>query len=127
MTTLYAGAAHWASAGKAGNQGGFFRMNLGEGRWQHVEGGLPGDVEVRAIAVHPRDASVIYAGTQHGPFRSTDGGERWTKLAFPDRGMVVWSFLFHPRDPRVLYAGTAPAAIYKSTDGGDTWRRLPAL
>jgi photosystem II stability/assembly factor-like uncharacterized protein len=102
-------------------------MTLGDGGWRPLAGGLPEGAEVRAIAVHPRDARVIYAGTEHGPYRSPDGGDHWTRLGFPDEGMAVWSFLFHPRDPRVMYAGTAPAAVYRSGDGGDTWRRLPAF
>ena len=128
MTTrIYAGAAHWTSGTAKPYKGGVFRLDVGEDRWQRLGNGFPDDVQVHALAVHPRDNQVIYAGTQHGPYRSTDGGEHWTKLAFPDMGMAVWSFLFDPRDPRGLYAGTAPAAVYRSDDGGDSWRRFPAL
>lgn len=128
MTTqVYAGAAQFSAGATTTPSGGLFRRVIGEARWQRLGGGLPDDVEVRAIAVHPRDSRVIYAGTQHGPYRSQDGGDHWTALGFPDRGMTVWSFLFHPRDANVLYAGTAPAAVYKSANGGDTWRRLSTL
>ncbi|HEV8439312.1 MAG TPA: hypothetical protein VGT40_14565 [Methylomirabilota bacterium] len=127
MTTrVYAGAAQGPD-GQTSRAGGIFRRVIGDGGWQRLGGGLPDDAEVRAIAIHPRDPQVIYAGTQHGPYRSADGGEHWAALAFPDAGMTVWCFLFHPRDPNVLYAGTAPAAVYRSADGGDTWRRLRAL
>src|SRR5687768_3319878 len=115
MTTrIFAGAAQVSAEGQTSRGGGLFRRSAGDEGWQRVGGGLPDDAEVRAIALHPRDPQTIYAGTQHGPYRSTDGGQRWTGLAFPDPGMVVWSFLFSPRDPRVLYAGTAPAAVYRS-------------
>src|SRR6266542_346775 len=128
MTTrVYAGAAQALAGAETSGSGGIFRCLIGEDRWQRLGGGLPDDVEVRAIALHPGDSQVIYAGTQHGPYRSTDGGEHWTALGLPDAGMTVWSLLFHPRDASALYAGTAPAAVYKSGDGGDTWRRLPAL
>ena len=126
-TRVYAGAAQGLAGAETSGSGGIFRCLIGEDRWQRLGGGLPDDMEVRAIALHPGDSQVIYAGTQHGPYRSTDGGEHWTALDFPDAGMTVWSLLFHPRDASVLYAGTAPAAVYKSGDGGDTWRRLPAL
>ncbi len=128
MTTrVYAGAAPFSAGTPTPHSGGIFRRALGDDRWQRLGGGLPDDVEVRAIAVHPRDSQVIYAGTQRGPYRSTDGGEHWTALAFPDAGMTVWSLLFHPRNANVLYAGTAPAAVYTSENGGDRWRRLSAL
>ena len=128
MTTqVYAGAAQFSAGATTTQAGGLFRRVIGDARWQRLGGGLPGEIEVRAIAVHPRDSRVIYAGTQLGPYRSQDGGDHWTALGFPDPGMTVWSFLFDPRDPNLLYAGTAPAAVYKSENGGDTWRRLSAL
>jgi photosystem II stability/assembly factor-like uncharacterized protein len=126
-TQVYAGAAQFSAGTTTPQPGGLFRRAIGGARWQRLGGGLPDDVEVRAIAVHPGDSRVIYAGTQHGPYRSQDGGDRWTALGFPDKGMTVWSFLFHPRNANVLYAGTAPAAVHKSEDGGDTWRRLSTL
>jgi photosystem II stability/assembly factor-like uncharacterized protein len=108
-------------------QGGCVRRSIDEDRWQKVGGGLPADAEVRTIEIHPRDPQVLYAGTQHGPYRSTDGGQHWTGFPFPDPGMTVWSFLFDPSNPRRMYAGTAPAAIYQSEDGGESWKKLPGV
>jgi photosystem II stability/assembly factor-like uncharacterized protein len=120
---VYAGAAHWTGAASE-RPGGIFRRAVGDDRWEALTKGLPDRTEVRAIAVHPDDPRIVYAGTQDGPYRSHDRGERWEKLAFPDPAMVVWSIAFHPRDPRIVYAGTAPTAVYRSDDGGDSWRRL---
>jgi photosystem II stability/assembly factor-like uncharacterized protein len=122
---VYAGAAHWTSEGAGQQPAGLFRRAVGDDHWQAVSNGIPEGAEVRSIAIHPQDPRVIYAGTQHGPYRSTDGGEHWEKLGFPDLGMVVWSILFHPQNPQIMYLGTAPAAVYRSDNGGDTWRRLP--
>jgi photosystem II stability/assembly factor-like uncharacterized protein len=124
---IYAGAAQFASAPNPQATGGIFRRATGDVRWERLGGGLPADVEVRAIAVHPRDARVLYAGTQYGPYRSADGGDTWTAIGFPDEGMAVWSFLFHPQNPEVLFAGTSPAAVYRSDDHGGSWRRLPGF
>src|SRR5919109_2644162 len=104
---VYAGAAHWTGTA-SDRPGGLFRRAVGDGGWQPLTKGLPERAEVRAIAVHPEDPRIVYAGTQDGPYRSLDRGERWEKLAFPDPAMVVWSIVVHPRNPRVLYAGTAP-------------------
>ncbi len=124
-THVYAGAAHWGAGTPNELPGGMFRRRVGDDHWEALAKGLPEGAEIRAIAMHPKDAQVLYAGTQHGPYRSADRGERWERLGFPDPGMVVWSILIHPTDPRILYLGTAPAAVYRSDDGGDTWRRLP--
>jgi len=105
--------------------GGLFRRSPGDDEWQLLTAGLPEHVEARALAVHPRDPDVVYAGTQDGPYRTTDGGGRWERLGFPARGAVVWSIAFHPTRPLIMYAGVAPIGIYRSEDGGDTWHKLP--
>jgi photosystem II stability/assembly factor-like uncharacterized protein len=125
MTTrIFAGAGYWVSGAGKRHTGGLFFRFAGEGEWRALTRGLPGNVEARALAVHPREPGVLYAGTQDGPYRTLDGGERWERLGFPDRGAVVWSLAFHPARPRVMYAGVAPAGIYRSEDGGDNWVRL---
>ena len=124
---IYAGSAPWASDSAGQSRGGLFRRAVGDAHWEPLRRGLPEPAEVRAIAVHPVDSSVVYVGTQDGPYRSTDRGEHWERLNFPDAAPVVWSILVHPRDPRTLYLGTAPAAVYRSDDGGDAWHRLPEV
>ena len=108
----------------AGSRSGIFRR-VGEGPWEALDKGLPTDVQVMAITVHPQDHGVVYIGTQDGPYRSTDGGDHWQRLPLPDAGLQVWSILVHPGDPRRLYAGTSPVGVLRSDDGGDSWRRLP--
>jgi photosystem II stability/assembly factor-like uncharacterized protein len=86
---------------------------------------LPEATQVQAITVHPTQPDVIYVGAWTGLYRSTDRGERWERLGFPDAGAQVWSVLVHPTSPGTLYAGTSPVGVYRSDDGGETWRRLP--
>ena len=105
--------------------GGIFRKAADDEQWQPLTHGLPQDPEVRAIAVHPQQPEVVYAGTQAGPYRSVDGGDHWERLDFPGPERVVWSFAFDPTDPRTMYCGTAPGAIFRSVDGGNQWKRLP--
>jgi len=121
---IYAGAGHWVSGTGKRCRGGLFR-STGEGDWQALARGLPPDVEARALLPHPREPGVLYAGTQDGVYRTADGGERWERLGFPDRGAVVWSLAFHPTRAGVMYAGVAPIAVYRSEDDGDSWQRLP--
>ena len=67
---------------------GLFRMADGDREWQPVQRGLPEKPAVRALAVHPGDPAIIYAGTQFGPYRSADRGEHWERVALPDHGLL---------------------------------------
>ncbi len=101
---------------------GLYRRKAGEERWESLTRGLPEKPEVQALAVHPSEPGVVFAGTQDGPYRSADGGDTWERLGFPSPGLSVWSFLFYPSDPGRMLLGTAPAAVYRSEDGGDNWK-----
>jgi photosystem II stability/assembly factor-like uncharacterized protein len=122
---VFAGAGAALSPSGTATRGGLFRREAEDGAWQALTAGLPDSPEVRAILVHPTNPAVIYAGTQDGPYRSTDGGDHWERLDFPDRNAVIWSLTMHPTRPEILYAGTAPIALYRSLDSGETWHKLP--
>ena len=110
-------------AGEGDNigEGGLLRRSESDG-WQSIASGLPSNPQVRALALHPEDPAIVYAGTQAGPFRSDDRGEHWEALdASADAG-DVWSLAFLPGDPRTIFAGYEPCAIRRSDDGGETWR-----
>ena len=107
--------------------GGLYRMVSAEGRWEELTNGLPQSPEVRVIRIHPLQPDVVFAGTQDGVYRSGSRGNHWRRLNLPVAGSVVWSLLFRPHSPSVMYAGMAPAQIFRTTDGGDTWDPLPIL
>ncbi len=120
---LYLGLAGETGRGRVVHSG-LFRMADGSGEWQALERGLPEMPAVRALAVHPLKPEIVYAGTQSGPYRSTDRGEHWEKVDLPDHGLPVWSILFHPHDPDVILVGCENCEISRSDDGGERWTRL---
>jgi photosystem II stability/assembly factor-like uncharacterized protein len=95
------------------------------GEWEYL--GLGGDEidDVTAIAVHPCDPEVIYAGTnsdysagiQGKLFKSADGGETWDTLLV---GGSYRDVQFAPSNPDVIYA--LPGTVLRSADGGQTWQ-----
>ena len=105
--------------------GGLFRKSPGGNSWEEMTNGLPPSLEVRAVAIHPLQSDVVFAGTNDGVYRSASHGDHWRRLSLRIEGSVVWSLLFRPRAPSVMYAGTAPAQIFRSGDGGDSWEPLP--
>jgi photosystem II stability/assembly factor-like uncharacterized protein len=121
---VYVGLAGETAPGRP-MKSGLYRMAVGDDRWELATRGLPEAPAIRAIAPHPERPGTVYVGTQHGPYRSTDHGERWEKVDVPDHGSPVWSLAFDPRDPDVLYAGYENCEIFRSNDGGGRWRPLP--
>jgi photosystem II stability/assembly factor-like uncharacterized protein len=124
-TRIFAGAGAAPSREGVLLRGGLFRCIAGDNSWEALGAGLPQNAEVHVILAHPTNPDVIFVGTQDGPYRSTDGGDHWQRLGFPDRGVMIWSLSIHPTRPNVMYAGAAPIALYRSLDGGETWHRLP--
>jgi photosystem II stability/assembly factor-like uncharacterized protein len=86
------------------------------------------DGTVRSLLVDPSDPSRVFAGADAGICLSTDGGAHFALVPSPADKMTVWSLAADPRHPEVLYAGTgAPsrAQMFRSTDGGSHWTKLP--
>ncbi|MDY6988040.1 MAG: invasin domain 3-containing protein [Thermodesulfobacteriota bacterium] len=64
--------------------------------------------------------AVLYAGTNTGIFRSTDGGLLWNPTT-PFTGDFITTLALHPITAGVIYAGTEDAGVWVSHDSGTTW------
>jgi len=85
---------------------------------------------LNAIACHPSDTSVVYAGSPSGGlWKSTDGGKNWAVLSDQLPSLGVSSILIHPSKPDDILVGTgdrdhgdaAGLGVIHSTDRGTTW------
>jgi len=118
--------------------------------WTHI--GLEATRQIGRVAVDPNNANRVYVAAlghvydpnpDRGVYRSTDGGATWKKILFNTKdpnNVGAIDVTIDPRNPRVLYASLwatrrppwsvyAPTnlpggELYKSTDGGDTWKQL---
>src|SRR5262247_2368992 len=120
---LYIGLAGETAPGRP-IKSGLYRMAVGDDRWELSTRGLPEAPAIRALATHPEQPDTVYAGTQQGPYRSTDHGEHWERVDIADHGSPVWSLAFDPRDANVLYAGYENCGIIRSLDGGEHWENM---
>jgi hypothetical protein len=96
----------------------------------------PGNIggRVRALAIDPRNASRIFAGTASGGIWLTENaGTTWRPIFDFLPNLSVTTVVFDPSNPDTMYLGTGEASqglvglgAFKSTDGGLSWRMLPA-
>ena len=74
---------------------------------------------VYALAINPVNTSTIYAATDSGVLRSTDGGATWDLSNNGLPSARVTAVAIDPSNPSTVYVGTQ--GVFKSTDGGETW------
>ncbi len=130
--SAYQVAVHPRSTGAvfAATTTGIFRTSDGGDTWRRMTQGLPKSYSATLIAFDPSSERRMYAFIQadfDAPVgklaRSTDGGFTWQVLRNgPQQGQRILSLAVDPRARGTLYAGTN-RAVYKSTDGGTTWRQ----
>jgi hypothetical protein len=141
----------WAGTGEQNNRqssswgGGVFRSSDGGATWRHV--GLRETRHIARVVLHPRNPEVAWVAAvgdlwapsaARGVYRTTNGGASWERVLFVDSLTGATELVMDPRDPAILYAATyqrlrSPfgfngggpgSALWKSIDGGTSWRRL---
>ncbi len=109
--------------------------------------GLDNTGRIARIVIDPRNPDLVYVaalGHAYGPqpergvYRSADGGKNWERVLFVNDSTGAIDLVMDPSNPRILYAATwqieihtwgresggAGSGIWKSVDGGTTWKRL---
>jgi photosystem II stability/assembly factor-like uncharacterized protein len=72
--------------------------------WTSISGDLPEDLFVRSIRQDPKDASLLYAGTQRGVWTSWDSGAHWTSLRLNMPASAIYDIEIQPRADDLLVA-----------------------
>lgn len=119
---------------------GVFRSDDGGSTWRHL--GLEDSYHIGKIDVHPRDPETAFVAVHghywttnpnRGLYRTRDGGKTWDHVLFVNERTGANDVLIAPSDPNVVYATAwecypdiagPSSGVYKSEDGGTTWRRL---
>lgn len=129
-------------------------ISFGDGMYKSVNGGktwsksgLDKADAIANIAVHPTDANIVFVAAMGNPFksnpergvyRSKDGGNTWQLVLSKDEKTGAMCVRIDPTNPRIVYAtlweayrnghsmssGGKGSGMYKSIDGGDTWKSL---
>jgi photosystem II stability/assembly factor-like uncharacterized protein len=115
--------------------------------WTHL--GLRDAQQISSIIVDPKDPNRVFvaalghpygANDERGIYRSTDGGQNWQRVLYKDENTGAMQVALDPSNSQIVYADLwagrqAPweigssfngpgSGLYKSTDGGATWREL---
>ena len=141
----------WVGTGENNSQR---SVGYGDGLYKSLDGGasftrvgLEHSEHIAKIVIHPQDSNVVYAasqgplwspGGQRGLFKTTDGGATWENVLQISEHTGVTDVVMDPRDPETLYAaayqrrrhvwtlidGGPESGLYKTEDGGKSWRQI---
>ncbi|HKR63007.1 MAG TPA: glycosyl hydrolase, partial [Thermoanaerobaculia bacterium] len=129
-------------------------VSHGEGVWKSTDAGktwtnvgLKDSRHIARVRIHPRDPETVYVAAlghlfgpskERGVYRTRDGGKTWERVLFANENAGAIDLILDPTNPRIVYASTwrvrrtpysfesggEGSALWKSTDGGDTWKNL---
>ena len=141
----------WVGTGENNNQR---SVGYGNGIYRSLDGGksftnmgLKTSEHIGMIKIHPRNSNVVFVaaygplwkeGGERGLYKTEDGGKTWTRIHHISDNTGCNEVHFDPSNPEILYAafhqrrrhewtylgGGPESALFKSTDGGKTWRKL---
>ncbi|HEY0658754.1 MAG TPA: hypothetical protein VGD05_09780, partial [Pyrinomonadaceae bacterium] len=143
--TVWVGTGEYNSQRSVGYGDGVYRSDDGGRSWRNM--GLKTSEHIGRIAIDPRDSNVVFvaaqgplwsAGGERGLYKTTDGGKTWKAVISVSENTGVTDVVIDPANPDTMYAaawqrrrhfytlvnGGPESALYKSTDGGNTWTKL---
>ncbi|HET7207778.1 MAG TPA: hypothetical protein VFI95_14470 [Terriglobales bacterium] len=142
---IYAGSGEACIRGNISYGNGVYKSIDGGKSWKNV--GLKDTRHIGAVIVDFKNPNIVFvaalghafgANEERGIFRSTDGGTTWQKVLYKDNKTGAIDVVFDPNNSNTLFAslwevyrtpwslnsGGPGSGLYKSTDGGTTWRHL---
>ncbi len=142
---VYVGTGEYPIRGNVTHGDGVYKSTDGGKTWVYV--GLADTRQISRVKVHPKNPDVVYVGAMghvyapnsaRGVYRTADGGKTWKRILFRNDSTGVTDLVMDPSDPNVLYAafwqagrkpwqlssGGGGSGIFKTTDGGETWKEL---
>ena len=148
LNTIWVGTGESANRNSSAWGDGIYKSIDGGKSFKNM--GLKSTHQIAEIAIHPKNSNIVYAAAvghlwgysgDRGLFKTEDGGKSWKKVlgGLPnDKKTGCTEIVFHPKNPDIMYAGfyhrlRQPASfvsggeqggLFKSVDGGKTWKKI---
>lgn len=142
---IFVGTGEACIRGNISHGDGVYKSLDGGKTWKNV--GLSDSRAIGKVIIHPTNPDIVFVAalghpfgpnSERGIFRTTDGGKTWEKVLSKDENTGGIDVAFDPQNPNILFgalwharrtswgmsSGGPGSGLYRSNDGGSTWKRL---
>lgn len=103
-----------------------YRSDDDGANWHAMSNGIPANAGINVLAlgaITGDNVSLVFAGTEHGFFRTSDAGEHWAPSQFSLANLHIYAVLLDANSPGIVYASTN-IGVLRSRDSGQNWDQL---
>jgi photosystem II stability/assembly factor-like uncharacterized protein len=142
---VYVGTGENTLRGNVSEGNGIWKSEDAGKTWKYC--GLPESRHITRVRIHPKNPDIAWAACtghlfgeneERGVYKTTDGGKSWKRVLFSNKYAGAVDLILDPVNPNIIYASTwrvkrtpyslesggEGSGLWKSMDGGETWKNI---